>query len=345
MKIDHIHFIVEDAKQTCRWLIKTMGWRAIGSAVLPDRILEILEYRGSRFIFSSPRSGTGPLARHLMAHGQGVVDVALEVEDPESLHRRLCQQHVPCLQVPPLPAPEICFVNRPSPVVRTWIQGWGSLGHTLVRREGPTSSMAAAGIDHIVLNVNCGERDRAVAFYRQLLALEPRQNFGIATERSSMKSTVLHSGDGHLYFNINEPSSANSQIQQFIDANGGAGIQHIALRGDPLIPTVAGLVSRGLAMLKISGRYYTLLGQRLQRLPSPRLSKEEWEGIRHHNILIDWMPESPDAWLLQTFSQPPFTGSLFFFEFIERWGGAGGFGENNFQELYEAVETEMLGSS
>lgn len=344
MKIDHIHFLVEDANETRRWLIRTMGWHSISSAVLPDRRLEILDYRGTRFIFSSPRCGSSPLARHLAAHGQGVVDVSIEVECLEPLLHRLRPMPVPYRQVHPLQAPEICFMNRPAPRSRTWIQGWGTVGHTLVQREATTPFLAGGGIDHIVLNVKAGELDAAVAFYRQLLAVEPRQNFGITTDRSAMKSTVLSNGADHLYFNINEPSSSNSQIQQFIDANGGPGIQHIALRSDPLIPTVARLNARGLAMLTIPERYYNLLGQRLMRSPSPKLTLEERQAIQHYNILMDWTSEIPEAWLLQTFSLPPFRGSLFFFEFIERRAGADGFGQNNFQELYEAVEGELLRS-
>lgn len=343
MKIDHIHFVVEDAERTGRWLTDTLGWRWIGGADPTDTVLQILEHRGSRFILSSPRSDASPLGRHLRSHGPGVVDVALAVENIDAVLQRI--QRFSGMTEGSGEAP-ISFSppgDGASPEACSWIPGWGSVGHTLVQRRPEDLVQLGTGIDHIVLNVKAGDLDPAVLFYRHLLAIEPCQNFGISTDRSSMRSTVLGSSDEHLYFNINEPCSSNSQIQEFILSNRGAGIQHIALRSDPLIPTMAAHRKCGLRVLPVSADYYRRLQRRLQNsAAAPILRQHEWNGICSQNILIDWQPEDPAALLLQTFSVPPFVGSQFFFEFIERRRDAKGFGQNNFQELYEAVEQELL---
>lgn len=364
MKIDHIHFFVEDAARQRDWLIQCMGWKFVSRATLTDRDLEVLRYRDTYFVLSSPRRSDSLVAEYLRTYAPGVADVAIEVEDLAAVWQRLQQNPLfiqkgmddthsgrlaaPTSQVSPVLAQLTHLEGKNQP--RSWAStaGWGSLSHTLVeRRSRPRFSpqlppvQPPRAIDHIVLNVPAGELAAAVEFYQHLLGLQQGQSFKIQTERSGLRSQVLSDPASQFYFNINEPASANSQIQEFLDANHGAGIQHIALHSEPILTTVAAWRQQGLPLLSVPGTYYRRLQERLQgsSLGPPPL--QEWQQIVEQQILIDWHPEKPESLLLQIFSLPVFSRNQFFFEFIERREAVQGFGEGNFLALYEAIEAEF----
>ena len=140
-------------------------------------------------------------------------------------------------------------------------------------------------------------------------------------------------------FNINEPTSSNSQIQEFIDLNGGSGIQHIALRSQNLIQDVASMQQEDVAFLNIPQSYYEQLDTTLN------LTQEEWEAIANQQILVERDRLNPQSLLMQIFTQPIFEQPTFFLEFIERRQQAQGFGQGNFKELFAAVEREQTKSA
>ncbi len=354
MKIDHIHFFVEDAAHHRDWLIRCLGWKLVGQATLPDRQLEILCDRHTYFALSSPRTDDSPVAQYLRTYAPGVADVAIEVDDLAAVLRRGIP--VSSCEFSPAIALLADLEARSKPRSAATIAGWGSVSHTLVERRSAPQRLigspltqlrqadrqsTASGIDHIVLNVPAGELAAAVEFYQDLLGFQQQQHFHIQTERSGLQSQVLCDSASPFYFNINQPTSANSQIQAFLDANHGAGIQHIALHSEPILNRVAALRQRGLPLLSVPPTYYHRLQERLQGTKVSPLPGSEWQQIVEQQILIDWQPESPEALLLQIFSLPIFPNAHFFFEFIERRAAVQGFGERNFLALYEAIEAEL----
>ena len=195
----------------------------------------------------------------------------------------------------------------------------------------------------MVLNVPFGELGSAVAYYVHVFGFERKQNFQIQTDHSGLSSQVLVDRSGDLYFNFNEPSCDRSQIQEFIALHRGAGIQHLALRCKPLLETVKRVRQQGLPLLPAPPTYYQGLRQRLTQAPELEWQDADLQCLIENQILMDWQPGLPESVLLQIFSTPILPDSLFFFEFIERLGNrAQGFGERNFQALYEAVEAELL---
>ncbi len=354
MKIDHIHFFVEDAAHQRDWFIQYLGWTWVKQIVLPDRHVDVLRYRDTLFVLSSPRTSQGVVAEYLRQHPPGVVDIAIEVTD---LRQTLCHLETPAQPqqtLSPLISHLANLEQRTRPSAWASIQGWGELRHTLIERPSSVNVSQSArssfiskginhqGVDHIVLNVPAGELQAAVKFYQCLFALQKQQRFTIQTQQSGLCSQVLFSPASQLYFNINEPTSSNSQIQTFLEANGGAGIQHIALHSDPIVSTVRTLRQRGLALLSVPLTYYDQLQRRLQLRPAAPLEYQEWQQIMAQKILIDWQPQQPESLLLQIFSRPIFHGNHFFFEFIERRRAVQGFGEGNFLALYKAIETAEL---
>ncbi len=195
-----------------------------------------------------------------------------------------------------------------------------------------------SGIDHIVLNVASGDLERAVAWYKDTLDFHAQQTFRIQTEHSALSSQVMVSHSGGVQLAINESASPNSQIQEFLDVNRGPGIQHIALKTPNIVQSVAQLRSNGLPLLPVPSMYYTQLQQR-HTLP---LSATQLQEIAQQQILVDWEENTPQALLLQTFTQPIFEQPTFFFELIERRFQARGFGEGNFRALFEAIEREQI---
>ncbi len=366
MKIDHVHFFVEDAIASRDWFVQVLGFQFVARGSSSHSQTEVVRSGPITLLLSSAVTPDSPVAAFLRHYSPGVADVAWRVPalDPV-LERAIAAQ---------------AKVTRPWTESRTsqgclklaQIQGWGSLRHTLIERQGATpllpdwgletgaiadplegdralhSSTQAAlfdHIDHTVLNVAPGDLDRALGWYERALGFARQQSFAIQTERSSLRSQVLVHPASGMRLPVNEPTSPNSQVQEFLNFHGGPGIQHIALATPNLIQTVATLRSR-LAFLAVPPTYYQQLHQRYGQ-PLPAV---DWRAIADQQILVDWQEDCPEALLLQTFTQPIFGRPTFFFELIERrvcqrngqHYQVQGFGEGNFQALFEAIEREQM---
>ncbi|MBE9014731.1 4-hydroxyphenylpyruvate dioxygenase [Chroococcidiopsidales cyanobacterium LEGE 13417] len=364
MKIDRIHFYVEDAKAWGDWFVSKLGFQTVAS-YSRDRYTdtEVVKSGFVCFALSSPRSHFSPVWQFLRHHPPGVADVAFVVEDLEAIVQRAIAYGAKVLQPPQLQ--QGCKWSK--------ISAWGSLTHTLIeRRQEKTQKQKRAeetegekitnhqlptthyplpitnatqhalpsimGIDHIVLNVAAGDLETAVAWYKEILGFRSQQAFTIQTDRSALHSQVMVSSNSCVQFPINQPASPNSQIQEFLDCNQGAGIQHIALKTSNIIEAIAQFRNNGVSFLSVPPTYYTQLQKRL-RMP---ISAAELQAIAQQQILVDWQDSHPEALLLQTFTQPIFSQPTFFFEIIERRSQAMGFGEGNFRALFEAIEREQM---
>ncbi len=182
-----------------------------------------------------------------------------------------------------------------------------------------------------MLNVAAPDFEAACHWYHTYLGLEAAETFAIATPDSGLRSVVMRSAAG-LQLPINAPTSASSQIQEFLDHHGGAGIQHVALHCHHSLATVQTLKQHGVIFLPVPTQYYDCL---------------DWPELAAAGMLVDPLPSRDRPWiedqryLLQTFTQPVFSQPTFFWEIIERINQQPGFGAANFQALYEAVESEQ----
>jgi 4-hydroxyphenylpyruvate dioxygenase len=336
MKIDHIHFYVEDAAQMRDWLIQKMGFQSGGQRITEHTHTELVGSGEIAFWLSAARQESSPVARYLSQHPAGVVDIAFVVDDLAAYVAKIDR-----LQLTTIPAQEL--VN--SPAGQLVIQGWGDYYHTLLDKPSPQLSAVVMSddvhlidIDHVVLNVPKHQLRAAARWYQNLFDLQVQQSFEIQTNYSGLYSQALVDSTGLVQFNINEPSSPNSQIQTFLELQGGAGIQHIALRTSDIFPAVEQLRQRSLEFLPIPPSYYTNLQRRAQQYAHFPWDGEEWIRLAAAEILMDWPTQAAVAVLLQIFTQPIFTQPTFFFEIIERRGNVPGFGEGNFQALFQAIE-------
>lgn len=354
MNIDHIHFYVEDAGRSRDWFVQTMGFEPVSGGARESAQTEVVKSGPIYFVLSSPLNSAGPIAEFLRVHPPGVVDVAFRVADIEAVMAWAITAKAKVLE--PVQSESV----KQGGLKWAKILGWGALQHTLLERAGTTpllpstaggspllpaimnrgnqhaSTTHFTGIDHVVLNVATGDLKPALAWYQKVLQFQPQRSFAIQTARSALRSEVMVHSAGSAQIPINEPASVSSQIQEFLDFNRGPGIQHIALQTSDIVQAIAGLRERGLSFLEVPASYYTDLKHRTAELPL------DWQALQTHQVLVDWQAQSPQALLLQTFTQPIFRQPTFFFELIQRQAGAQGFGEGNFLALFEAIEQEQI---
>ncbi len=194
------------------------------------------------------------------------------------------------------------------------------------------------GIDHIVGNVNINEMDYWASYINKSLDFETFVDFGpgdISTQYSALISKVVRSKDDIIKNPINEPYDGlkRSQIEEYIMQYHGSGIQHIAILTTDIITTVSNLRKNGVEFLDPPpNSYYEDIASKDFGLT------EDIKELQKNNILID---VEGKGYLLQIFTKPIGDRPTFFYEIIQRRKGASGFGQGNFQALFEAIEVDQ----
>lgn len=138
---------------------------------------------------------------------------------------------------------------------------------------------------------------------------------------------------------INEPAPGKkkSQIEEYVNFYGGAGVQHIALRTNNIIAAVTNMRARGVEFISVPETYYATMRQRLKSDKRSWKLQEDFDTIQKLNILIDF---DEGGYLLQLFTKPLMDRPTVFIEIIQR-NGFDGFGAGNFKSLFEAIEREQ----
>ena len=185
--------------------------------------------------------------------------------------------------------------------------------------------------------------NRWVDYFNKTMDFETSLSFGpgdISTKYSALLSTVVQTKDGIIKNPINEPYEGIkiSQIEEYVREYEGTGIQHIALATEDIIASVRSLRYNGIEFLEIPDAYYDQLTQRNEALPEDQKIMEDIEELREFGVLCDLEGK---GYLLQLFTKPIGDRPTFFFEVIERKRGAQGFGQGNFQALFDSIEREQ----
>jgi 4-hydroxyphenylpyruvate dioxygenase len=188
-------------------------------------------------------------------------------------------------------------------------------------------------IDHLTHNVYHGGMDKWAEFYERLFNFHEIRYFDIHGKMTGLKSRAMTSPCGKIRIPINEPTDAKSQIQEYLDAYHGEGIQHIALATDDIYSAVEQLRTNGVRFMDVPDTYYETINA---RLPGHH---ESVARLRQDGILIDGAHGQSVGLLLQIFTNTVI-GPIFF-EIIQRKGNEG-FGEGNFQALFEAIERDQM---
>jgi 4-hydroxyphenylpyruvate dioxygenase len=190
-----------------------------------------------------------------------------------------------------------------------------------------------AAIDHVTHNVFRGNLDRWSNFYERLFNFREIRYFDIEGKLTGLKSRAMTSPCGQIRIPINESSDDKSQIEEYLHLYKGEGIQHIALSTGEIYETVESLRARGVAFQDTPDTYYERVDNRVKG------HGEDVERLKRERILLDGAPTEDQGLLLQIFTQNAI-GPIFF-EIIQRKGNEG-FGEGNFQALFESIEADQI---
>lgn len=349
--MDAVVFAVGNAKQAAHYYSSAFGMRLVayrgpenGSR---DEAAYVLESGTARFVLRGPvRSGT-EIGAHVSRHGDGVVDLAIEVPDVEVAYEYAVGHGATGLEGPHVDEDEH------GKVVTAAIATYGETRHTLVDRSNyqgpylpgfvaadpivpPPGHAHFTAVDHCVGNVELGRMDEWVDFYHRVMGFTNMKEFvgdDIATEYSALMSKVVADGSRKVKFPLNEPSPGKrkSQIDEYLEFYGGAGVQHIALSTDDIVASVRDMKAAGVEFLATPGTYYDALGDWVGETRVPV------DTLRDLGILAD---RDEDGYLLQIFTAPLQDRPTVFVELIERHGSQG-FGKGNFKALFEAIEREQ----
>jgi 4-hydroxyphenylpyruvate dioxygenase len=357
---DAIVFVVGNATQTAHYYQSAWGMELVAYSGPEhgnrDHKAFVLKSGSIRFVVKGAVDPESPLADHHRRHGDGVVDIALEVPDVDKCIARAREVGATILQEPE------DLTDEHGTVRVAAIATYGETRHTLVQREidattyaGPylpgyvtkTSTIKRRdgqpkrlfqALDHIVGNVELGKMDEWVGFYNKVMGFVNMAEFigdDIATDYSALMSKVVANGNHRVKFPLNEPAIAarKSQIDEYLDFYRGPGAQHLALATGDILATVDALRANGVEFLDTPDSYYEDPELRA-RIGNVRVPIEE---LQKRKILVD---RDEDGYLLQIFTKPLGDRPTVFFEIIERHGSLG-FGKGNFKALFEAIEREQ----
>ena len=353
--MDAVVFAVGNAKQAAHYYSTAFGMKLVAYSGPENGSRETASYvltnGAARFVFTSVIKQSTDwgrfLADHVAEHGDGVVDLAIEVPDARAAYAYATEHGATGLTEP------YEIKDEHGTVVLAAIATYGKTRHTLVDRSGydgpylpgfvaadpivePPAKRTFQAIDHCVGNVELGRMNEWVAFYNKVMGFTNMKEFvgdDIATEYSALMSKVVADGTLKVKFPINEPAIAKkkSQIDEYLEFYGGAGVQHIALATNDIVATVR-------AMRAAASSSWTPPTRTTTRSASGRARPGcRVETLRELKILVD---RDEDGYLLQIFTKPVQDRPTVFFEMIERHGSMG-FGKGNFKALFEAIEREQ----
>ena len=188
-------------------------------------------------------------------------------------------------------------------------------------------------IDHLTHNLFVGNMAKWSDYYEKLFNFREIRYFDIKGAKTGLLSKAMTAPDGVVRIPLNESSDDKSQINEYLREYNGEGIQHIALFTDDIYDSVERMHAAGVKFLDTPDTYFDVIDVRVPN------HGEDVERLRRNSILIDADMETKSRKLLQIFTQNAF-GPIFF-EIIQRKGNEG-FGEGNFQALFESIERDQM---
>jgi len=362
ISFDHIEWWVGNAKQAASYYCARLGFQPLAYKGLETGSRKVachaVKQESVVFVFKSPYEPDSAestiMGPHLVKHGDGVKDVAFTVEDLDGIVQKAREKGAKIVK-------EIWSESDEGGTVRfATVQTYGDTTHTLVERgdykgkflPGYKDPMAddvllqmlpccgAEFIDHVVGNQPDLHMEDAVAWYEKNLMFHrfwSVDDTQMHTEFSALRSTVMANYEETIKMPLNEPAigKKKSQIQEYVDYYGSAGVQHIAIRSENIIESIKALKARGTHFLNIPDTYYKELRKRLAN--SPVQVTEDMDMLQKLKILVDY---DDNGYLLQIFTQPVQDRPTVFIEIIQRRNHQG-FGAGNFKALFQCIEIDQ----
>lgn len=347
---DYLELYVSNAKQAAHFYKTALGFQSLAYSGMETGNMELESYviiqDKIRIVLTSPLKKGTDIGKHIDEKGDGVKVIALWVDDAEYSFNETVKRGAKPYMKP------ITKSDENGEVKLSGIHTYGDTVHIFVERKNYNGvfipgfkkwettynpdSVGLKFVDHIVGNVGWNEMNTWVDFYAKVMGFTQLVSFDdkdISTDFTALMSKVMSNGNGRIKFPINEPAKGKkkSQVEEYLDFYGGAGVQHIAVATDNIIETVIAMTKRGIEFLKVPNSYYDTVLDRVGKID------EDLEPLRKLGILVD---RDDEGYLLQIFTKPIEPRPTMFFEVIQR-KGAKSFGKGNFKALFEAIEREQ----
>ena len=344
---DYVELYVGNVHQAAHFYRTAFGFDPVAYSGLETgaerHVSIVLEQRNIRLVVTSSLYADDPVSEHVKTHGDGVKDLAFEVNDARQTFEEMTRWGAT-----PVSEPTV-LEDENGTIVKATIGVYGDTVHSLIQRnnykgvflpgyvalkqKAPALATNLSAIDHVAISIEPGQLDRWVEFYKNVMGFHESHQENVETAYTAMNSKVVQNSTGRIKFPLIEPrqSRRKSQIQEYLQFYGGPGVQHIAFLSGDIIKTVGALRACGGEFLRTPDTYYEMLSDRVGSI------KEEVEALRLLNILVD-----RDQWgyLMQIFTRPVQSRPTVFMEVIQR-RGARGFGSGNIRALFEALEREQ----
>jgi 4-hydroxyphenylpyruvate dioxygenase len=346
-RIHHIELWVGNARQAAYFYRKAFGFDQVAYRGPETGDHERVSYclrQGAIFMtLTSPLVPHDPINLWLNMHGDGVRDIAFEVDDAEAAYKTAVERGALAVHGPR------DMEASDGAVRRAAVKTYGDTVHSFIERDGydgflpgyaleeiKGSNVGLHCIDHVVGNVEHHRMDHWCDFYEQVFDFSQFVSYDdkdICTDFTALRSKVMASPEKSIKFPINEPADGQkkSQIQEYIDFNVTAGVQHVALRTENILETISVLRENGAEFLDVPDSYYETVWDRVGDIAEDR------DKVRDLKILID---SDEQGYLLQLFTRPLQDRPTLFLEVIQR-AGCDSFGKGNFRALFEAIEREQ----
>lgn len=345
----HLEFYVGNAKQAKEYYKKVFGFSDYAysgpETGVQDKVSYVIKKNKVIYVLTTPLLSNHPISNWLCKHGDGIYDIAFNVPSVEGAYNGCVDRGAKSIGELDIISDENGSFSKGS------IKSYGDCIHSFINNKNykiwapnfimlnkPSTSedTKIEAIDHVVANVPLDKMDYWKEYYEKIFGFCAFVRFDetdISTKYSSLKSIVVRSKNWKIKLPINEPAEGlkKSQIEEYLDFNEGPGIQHIALLSSDILETIKVLRDNGLEFLKLPDTYYELLRKK------DILIKEDIKIIEDLGILID---DDEEGYLLQLFTQPMQDRPTLFIEIIQRRGSRG-FGQGNFQSLFESIELEQ----
>ena len=336
------HFQLTGSIDRLEPLYRRLGFARIASGTHAwGRVIHLRQERMDILIFEADDSH--PAGRYFQSHGEGVCALNFLVDH---LDTALAQARAQGARV--MLEPEVHALDGGA-ISFAAIQGVGDVWNFLVERNGaastfwpglspdPAPALCQPGlvrVDHLTNNVGPGEMETLKDFYERVYGFVVTREFHIrGALGTGLDSKVVQNVNNQVIIPINQPTDEKSQVQEYVSRHKGQGVQHIAMSTNDIFHTLRTLQAQGFKFLRVPDTYYELLPGRIAQ--SGYAVRESLEEAKALGIQIDG---DTTGYLLQIFPEDQI-GPLFF-EIIQRRGNLG-FGEGNFQALYDSIELDQ----
>ncbi|MBY0471068.1 4-hydroxyphenylpyruvate dioxygenase [bacterium] len=346
---DHVEFAVNDIAKHVP-MYQRMGFEMIGETHLKSKGLKKAVFAQGfiRVVLTqsdgSPAAQSQETIKFLNKQAEGICVLAIDVADAREAFEETTKRGAKPAMEPTK------YESSCGTVVRSEIWTPGNVRYAFIERKAPggahsqalfddglevshlesPSPLGLRLIDHLTNNVGMGEMKGWVEWYKKVFGFIVTRSFNIRANKTGLISDVVQSEDGRIKVPINEGSEKTSQVQEFVDRMRGPGVQHLALITMGIQDTLRKLNTKNFKFLKVPHTYYEAVPT---RVPNVTENISELEEL---GILLDG---DDTGYLLQIFGEEAV--GPFFFEYIQRKGNKG-FGEGNFQALFQAMELDQI---